>query len=232
MASSRALASLSLPGAHPRAEPVLRRRSVETIEPDDIDRALDGDEDAMRVLVQALRPAVQMEVAWTLQRFTPRGRGRDPRQELADMVQEVFLSLLEQDGRALRAWNPSRGRTLASFVRLIARHQVISLVRSDRRCPWTEDPTPVEDMELEPTPSPEASIADRDEARRVMNKLRDELSTRSMLIFESLYIEHRSVEEVCGEFGLTKDALYAWRSRLKQKLNRVIRRLQRGQSHD
>ncbi len=191
-------------------------------------RAIEGDAAAMRGLVSLLRPAIQAEVAWTLQRFAPHGRGRDPRQELADMVQEVFLSLIDNEGRILVAWDPTRGRSLLSFVRLVARHQVVSRLRSNRRCPWTEEPTPLELMDFEPAPSLEAQVANADEARQVVGLLREELSTRSMLMFEGLYVEERSVEEVCEEFGLSKDALYAWRSRMKRRLQKIARRLGAG----
>lgn len=211
--------------------PIADAPSNATLDPSNIAlvrRAIEGDAAAMRALVRVLRPAVQAEVAWTLQRFAPHGRGRDPRQELADMVQEVFLSFIENDGRILRAWDPVRGRSLQSFVRLVARHQVVSVLRSNRRCPWTEDPTPIELMDLEPAPSPEARVADADEVRQVVGLLREELSTRSMLMFQGLYVEERTVDEVCQEFGLSKDALYAWRSRMKRKLQKVMRRIGSG----
>ncbi|MEM7674864.1 MAG: hypothetical protein AAF449_02550, partial [Myxococcota bacterium] len=67
--------------------------TIDSFDQSAIARALNGDEDTMRRLIRALRPTVQAEVAWTLHRHAPQGRGRDARQELADMVQEVFLSL-------------------------------------------------------------------------------------------------------------------------------------------
>lgn len=190
-------------------------------------RAVGGDADALRALVHLLRPVVQTEVAWSLQRFAPRGRGRDPRQETADLVQEVFLALLENDARILSAWDPARGRGLGSFVQLVARHQVASVLRSHKRCPWTEDPTPLDDMALDPEPSPEARVVDVDEARRVMDELRGGLSTRSAMMFEGLYVQEREVDDVCQEFALTRDALYAWRSRLKRRAQDILQRLGR-----
>ncbi len=197
-------------------------------EPELIERALSGDAHAMQELVSLLRPQIQAEVAWTLQRFAPRGRHRDPHQETADMVQEVFLSLFDHDGRILRAWNPERGRSFTSFVKLIARHQVVSLLRSSRRCPWTEEPTPLEQMELDAMPSPEATLADAQSAHHLLEALRAGLSTRSMLLFEELYVEERSVEDVCSNSGMTRDALYAWRSRVKKQLREIARKLGLG----
>jgi RNA polymerase sigma factor (sigma-70 family) len=214
------LAMLTTERARPAAPPDTPEQAL-------VRAALAGEADAMRALVRLLRPTVQAEVAWSLQRFAPRGRGRDPRQELGDMVQEVFLALLDNDGRILSAWDPERGRSLTSFVQLVARHQVASVLRSNRRCPWTEDPTPVEEMVLEPAPSPEHRVVEADEARRAMGHLRGELSTRSMLMFEELYVEERSVDEVCETYGLSREALYAWRSRLKRKMQSILRKLGR-----
>ena len=195
------------------------------LSPADVDRALAGDAAAMARLVRALRPALQAEVAWTLERFAPRGRGRDPRQEVFDMVQEVFLALLERDGALLRKWDPERGRTLVSFARLLARHHVVSTLRSHRRNPWTEEPTPTERMSAVPGDCEELRLAQVDEARRTVEALRQELKGRSMLMFEGLYVEERSVEEVCQEFGLSRDALYTWRTRLRQKVSKIAAKL-------
>ena len=190
-----------------------------------VEGALAGDAHAMRELVSFLRPFVQAEVAWTLRRFAPKGRNRDPRQETADMVQEVFLALFDHRGRILSAWDPSRGRTLASFVKLIARHQVVSVLRSNRRCPWTEDPTLLERMQLETDESPETALLEAQSAQRLVEALREHLSTRSMYLFEELYVEERSVEDVCSDAGMTRDALYAWRARIKRQLKTIALKL-------
>ena len=50
-------------------------------------------------------------------RFLDRWReNKDAIQEVKDMTQAVFLSLFEDDGKALRAWDPTRGSPLESFV--------------------------------------------------------------------------------------------------------------------
>ena len=194
------------------------------LSPATIDRALAGDGETMRRLVALLRPAIQAEVAWSLERFAPQGRGRDPRQEVRDTVQEVFVALLENDGLILRRWDPSRGRSLVSFIRLVARHQVASLVRSQRRCPWTEDPTPQDALPIGVERRSEARIHQKDEARKLLEALRATMSTRSMLMFHALYIEERTVEEVCNEVGVTRNAVYSWRKRLRRQLDELVER--------
>lgn len=195
------------------------------ITPKDVDRALAGDTDTMRALVGRLRPIIHAEVAWSLERFAPSGRGRDARQEVRDTVQEVFVALLEDDGKILRSWQPERGRSMVSFIRLVTRHQVASLVRSRRRCPWTEDPTPQESIPVGIEHRTEVRIESKDQARRIMDGLRATLSSQGMLMFHALYVEGHTVDEVCEEVGMTRAALYSWRRRLRQRIDELARRL-------
>lgn len=199
-------------------------RPLPALTPADIRRAVEGDEEAMRILVSVLRPVVQAEVAWTLHRYRPADRRYDVAQEVADLVQEVFISLLEKDGHALRAWDPARGRNLTSFVKLLTRHQVASILRSGRRCPWTEEPTNVDDLRLTPTPSHEGRVSSRQAAGVLMERLRTALNPRGMMLFESLFVEERDVDDVCREFGMTREAIYAWRTRTRRQLKQISAR--------
>ena len=45
--------------------------------------------------------------------------GRDIRQEVEDLSQEVFLQLFAEGGRVLATWQPERGLTLLNFVGLV-----------------------------------------------------------------------------------------------------------------
>ena len=85
-----------------------------------MEEALSGGTAPRRRLAERLLDAIQREVAIALHRLAAQ-RGRDPRQEVQDLVQEVLVSLFEHDARELRRWDPTRGRSLESFVRLVAR---------------------------------------------------------------------------------------------------------------
>ena len=84
---------------------------------DIINKALAHEPASVRALVDKLSPVIERRVAFTLWQRISR---RDVRQEVKDMTQAVFLSLFEDDGKALRAWDPDRGSPLESFVSLLA----------------------------------------------------------------------------------------------------------------
>lgn len=171
-------------------------------------------------------PVVQARVARVLLRRAASARGRNVRQEVEDLTQEVFTALFANGAKALKAWSPERGLSLANFVGLIAEREVTSVLRSGKRSPWTEDPTLIEDMDSgDLSPSPEVAVGSREVLERVLDELRARLSAKGMRLFLLLYIEEHPVAEVATMTGMSHDALYAWRSRLSKQVREIAARL-------
>jgi RNA polymerase sigma factor (sigma-70 family) len=198
-----------------------------TLDPVQVAHALDGDRQAMQSLVERLLPVVQAEVGYALLRGS-RVESRDARQEVRDFVQEVFVSLLAGRGKVLRSWDPDRGRSLDSFVRLVSRRHVAAILRSGRRSPWTD--TPVAGDELERAVTGEAATArhleSNQQLERLLERLGERLDERGLLLFRLLYVEERSVEEVMATTDMTRDAVYAWRSRFRKLIGSLSTDLQ------
>lgn len=188
--------------------------------PELLDTALAGDAGAVRTLVAAMTPVVQARVARVLLRRESAGRGRDVRQELEDLAQEVFAALFAERARLLRLWSPERGLSLTNFVGLLAEREAISILRSGRRSPWTEDPTEAEDLSERAgaTAAVDAQIASRQLLERLLDRLRAQLSPKGLQLFVWLLVEQQPVDEVCRLADLKPDAVYAWRSRLGKLL--------------
>ncbi len=196
------------------------------------DRAVAGDAVATRTLVAAVLPIVQVRVARALSRRRTRS-GRDVRQEVEDIVQEVFVALFERDGRVLKAWDAARGLSLANFCGLIAEREASSILRSGRRSPWTEDATASEDLERDAGTAPDAevSVASREHLERLSERLREELSPLGLEMFQRLIVEEEAVEAVCKSTAMTPDAVYAWRSRLGKLARKLAAELARSDPH-
>lgn len=192
-------------------------------------RVLAGDAAALRAMVTRLSPILEVRVLRALRRGRAgQAQRREAPQEIEDMVQETFLSLLDDDARALRAWKAELGLSFENFAGLIAERQVASILRSGRRSPWKEEPT--EDVGLEasmPTADgPEARIASREIFQAVLAGLRDELSPRGLMLFEVIVVEQRAVEDVCRDFDMNTEAVYAWRSRLLKRARAIAAALE------
>ncbi len=182
-----------------------------------VQRAIARQPDAVRALIRALTPVVQIRVARALQRsHTVRTQGRSPAQDVEDMTQEVLLALFDDDARALRAWDPSRGASLVSFVGLVAEHQVASILRSGKRRPWRHEDTGDEVLEFVPAerPTTEKRLASRELYTKIIERLRAELSPRGLELFYALLVDEEPVDAICTRLAMSADAVYAWRSRL------------------
>lgn len=177
-----------------------------------IEAALAGDRGALHTLVVRLAPVIQQEVARRLWQHAHR---RDPREQVRDMVQQVFESLLAHGGRALRAWRPDRGLSLERFVALLAQHQVASLLRTHKTNPWHDESVEQEslDARVGRLPDLEAQVADRELLGRLLDHLRERMSPEGLMLFYRLVVFEEDVRQVSRDTGLTLDALYQRRSR-------------------
>jgi DNA-directed RNA polymerase specialized sigma24 family protein len=200
--------------------------------PADLALALKGERRVLAGFVEAMTPIVQARVARVLMRRQRTVGGRDVRQELADLCQEVFVALFEGGGSTLRSWDQQRGLSLENFVGLVAERQVISILRTGKRSPWTEDPTLCEDLARQADSGdaavghalvPSVAAVESEELfDRMFERLTERLSPLGLELFRRLFLEEAEVEEVCASMSMTADAVYAWRSRLG-KLARGLR---------
>lgn len=187
-----------------------------------VDRALARDPEACRALIALLTPVIRHRVARVLTRRAAR-RGRAPeRQELLDLIQEIFVVLLDREGRVLRAWEPSRGLSLSNFVGLVAEREASAFLDSGRRSAWAESPT--DDAFLAQTPQegePEQGLASKQLLERLVERLRERLSPRGFALFHALYVQQQEVEAVTQSFAISSNALYTFRTRLKAEVQAI-----------
>lgn len=180
-------------------------------------QALAREPAAVRSLVDLLTPVVQARVARSMLR-AGRGRGRDPRQEVADLTQDVFVALFADGGKLLSSWEPARGLTLKGFVGFVTERHCVSVLRTARRNPWTEDPTLDAGLELPDGAALEGRVESRQVLTALLERMTAVLSPLGRSLFQQLLVEQRPAAEVCERTKMSKDAVYAWQSRLTRML--------------
>lgn len=183
--------------------------------------AIAGSRPAFGEIVAELTPVIHARVARLLVRY--RGDASwDPRQEVRDFVQQVFVALFEDDARVFRTWDPQRGRSLTSFVCLVADHEVISTLRTRARNPWSEVPTePDETAEAESDAGPESLTASRETLSAILVAVRARLGERGIELFRMIVAEERPIDEIAEVTGMTRDAIYAWHSRFRRLVREI-----------
>ncbi len=180
-----------------------------------VQRALAGDDAARAELVRLLAPRIQFKVNAALVR-----RGQPRREDVLDLVQEVFLALFEDDAKVLRSWDPKKGAGLRSFVGLVAERAAAGYLRSGKKSGWREHAAEASTLERAAGAEQgfEARVADRQTLERLLDRLRATLDPRGMQLFRALFVEGRGGAEVGAELGMSTDAVYAWRSRLRRQI--------------
>lgn len=186
---------------------------VSKVEEEQLEKVLSGDKRSLNAFVDAMTPIIQARVA----RCLLRGSARDLSRDVEDHTQDVFMHLFADDARALRQWREEGGLSLANFVGLIAERRTISALRSGKRNPWRED-TPLEAHHDQgrADSGPAEEVARLDAIAALFELLRQRLSPLGWQLFQLLYVQEKSVNEVRAATGLRADAVYAWRSRLRR----------------
>lgn len=150
------------------------------------------------------------------------------------MTHEVFLSLFEADGKALRQWDPARGASLEGFVACLAHHQVISILRNRRTSPWRDEPTETEQLD-EPAPpalQPAQVVESREHLQLLLDQIRGRLSPIGLEVFQQLIVEEEPVDDVCVKLKMTRDAVYQWRRRLLKLVQELSRKIMEDSRSD
>jgi RNA polymerase sigma factor (sigma-70 family) len=188
-------------------------------------RALAPERAAQRELAARLLEPIHAEVARAMQRHAA-ARRRDGRQDVIDLVQDVLVCLLERDGQELRRWDPERGRTLDSFVRLVARRKVARVLARVRGNPWALAPV---DAAAEPCDdAPLLQIEMRDALASVLDGLYAGMELRDAELFELSFVDELDADEVGRRMGMSTGAVNAWRYRVRKAALRLAAELDTG----
>jgi RNA polymerase sigma factor (sigma-70 family) len=175
-----------------------------------------GDSSATRRLVERLLPVVRARI----RRLQVR-RADLRRHETSDLVQQVFLCLLEDGARQLRQWEPTRGASLEGYVGMVTEREVGNT--EQRAVARARHETPANDIEaLSPQPSPEAQTVARDVVDRLGAFLARELPPKGQVVFRCLYTDGLDAEETARMLGVNRQVVYNWQHRIREVARRFL----------
>jgi RNA polymerase sigma-70 factor (ECF subfamily) len=130
---------------------------------------------------------------------------------MEDVRQETFmrvLALLRGDG-GLR--QPDR---LGPFVNSVCNHVLLEHYRSQKRMEATiDDETEATVAGREPSA---LSLLEAKDTERVVRQILNELTERDRRLLQAVLLEERDKDEVCAEFGISREYLRVLLHRAKQ----------------
>jgi RNA polymerase sigma-70 factor, ECF subfamily len=146
------------------------------------------------------------------------------RDDLEDLVSDVWLALLRDDMKKLRAYCPEKGFRLASWIALIATNTTIDRLRARQ-----SDDTYIEDMAsieiAAPTAEPDEDMLGQERAHLAQAAL-EELSPEERAFVWDCFHHERAPEEIAREQGVAVNTIYSRKFKIREKLARIVRRLE------
>ncbi len=165
-----------------------------------IDRCITGDQDAWRRFVDRYAPVIYTAVRRVLEK---RGRAGDT-ETANDIAQEVFVRLVREDSRLLRAFDPARA-SIVTYLTVIAHSTAIDQTRRLR--------IPTQPLDAVPEP-----LADADGPAEPIALPADLLSPRQHLVMTLLFEKEMTVAEAAGVLGVDAQTIRSTKHKAILKL--------------
>jgi RNA polymerase sigma-70 factor (ECF subfamily) len=194
---------------------------VERVDRQLLDGALSREPEKWQRFYRRYQPFITACVAHVLKcRQIPFGR-----EDLEDFVADVWVALLRNDKEVLRRFDPRRGRTLSSWLRLIATRSTIDRLRGRAIQQRYREIGAELDEPLDESNGPDARLEAMERATLARQAIA-QLKPRDQQ-FLNLCLEDVDPNEVAQRLGIAVSTVHSRRFKIGQKIIRMIRREQR-----
>jgi RNA polymerase sigma-70 factor (ECF subfamily) len=157
-------------------------------------------------------------------------------EDIEDMVNTVCLNLVKDGYHKLRAFDPTRGYKLSSWVGLIATNTAHDALR--RREPIhqridaahdADDDGPPQQYADPSAPLPGDSLETREEWDELCAAIR-ELSASDQEFLALYYQQELEPEEIARRMGISVNTVYSRKNKVREKLRRVVEQRSGGKT--
>lgn len=205
--------------------------------------ARDMERDATRREEQLLLAAVLAGNGGAWRRFTQRYQGliaacvrkvlhrysaSYDKDDLADLIADVWIALLKDDRHKLRQYDPERGYRFSSWIGLIATNTTIDALRAR-----TTRPSFIEDMEgfaeryLVERRSPQR-VVELSHAARLAKAALEQLDDEERRFVIACFHEERPPADLAAELGVSVNTVYSRKFKVRAKLVRIAEHMGQG----
>ncbi len=186
--------------------------------PDDapatIRAALAGDRSAGRRLAERVAPVIRARVL----RMT-RGRRGPGGLDTDDLMHEAWCRLLADDGRRLRNYDPTRGKSFEGYISMITGQLIATMAEkhgaAKRKAPGGEGELSEAAAVPAPVADPESMAAGRQLQDALWQHLEDQLSNRGRVVLALVYADGLTVDEAAARMGVKKQVVYNWQHKIR-----------------
>lgn len=183
-----------------------------------------GDKDAWDVFVEKYTDLVYHTIHKTLKMYYPAYLYQD----LEDIHNSIFLSLIDNDYKKLRQYKGINGCTVSSWIMIIATNATLNLIKKGNKIDISLDDASEENKAIidtiaDPQPSVIEHIAESEQAE-LLEKLMEGLSSNDRLFLKYYYEDELPPEEIAEIMNLSVSAIYSKKSRIIDKLQKIAKK--------
>jgi RNA polymerase sigma-70 factor (ECF subfamily) len=181
-----------------------------------LEDVLAGDQRAWRHFQQRFEKLIGLCVRKVMRRY----QARHTQDDVDDIVAEVWLLLLADDRRRLRSFDATRGLRLGTWLGQIARNHAIDHLRRRRRESYLEDIAEREQLAVcYATPH---EHLERRQAYALAERAIERLKEHERRFLLSCYRDDQTPAQLARELGVSVNAVYSRRFKVRAKLNRIV----------
>ncbi|MCX5894596.1 MAG: sigma-70 family RNA polymerase sigma factor [Proteobacteria bacterium] len=193
-----------------------------------INQCIQGSREAWRVFINQYSPLVYYMIQKMLRsRHADAGRG-----EIDDLHNEIFLSIMDNQGKKLRQYEGKNGCTVSSWVRMIAVRATIDHLRKNRDTASLSDETTTREVERVTAPSltPQKLLED-EEKKQILHDLIASLPPQDQLFLKLLYYQEVPPQDIAKLFNSSTNAVYSRGNYLREKLKEGLKKASKKSVH-
>jgi RNA polymerase sigma factor (sigma-70 family) len=146
-------------------------------------------------------------------------------EDIEDIHNSIFLSLIENDFRKLRQFEAREGCSLSSWIRLISVRSTIDFLRNQNRHITFEKDFETIGQGIEMLPD-SAMSADKQielsEKQRIFKGAVNELPASDKLFMKLYYEKELSEEEIAHIMNVSISAIYSKKNRIREKIKKYV----------
>ena len=135
--------------------------------------------------------------------------------DINDLFQEIFASFCADDCKKLRMFDPQKGVTLASWLRMISVRTTIDHLRKRRPV------TALDDLSVEPSQTGGQEAVVDEESLNMLRGVVEQLPPGDKLLIELAFLRELPAEEVAGILHISVTAFYTRKNRIIGKMRKI-----------
>jgi len=198
--------------------------NTELSEKDLLNSCIQGDKTAWDKFVEKYTDLVYHTIHKTLKIYCPNFMCQD----LEDIHNSVFLSLIENDYKKLRQYQGINGCTVSSWIMIITTNTTLNFIKRNKNSISLDDRLDSEERTFKDIiPDPQPSVIEQikeSEKADMLRELIEGLSPNDKLFLKYCFEDELQPEEIAGIMNLSVSAIYSKKSRLIGKLQKIAKK--------